>query len=276
MLMNDFYKLGINEEEIRKSIAAEILNYAANFLSLLYFVTPLIQIVRAYKRNLDKEAIPLPLIIFILLNCLLWLLNAISSGDLLSWIPLLISNGVGLIINSVILFLYLALLLQSTKRFLFYGIFVINVLVEISYLMFRYIILKDKENEEEEEFEFHYIGFAATIINVLMYTSPIVNVIKIVKKKSSELLPIVTLGVGFFCTLTFIAEGLVKYYFYYHKDENNQRVYAFETIISNGISFFFIVCQIGIWTYFRCTQKYRKDESSKISIVEQPSESKED
>ena len=276
MSMNDFYKLGINEEEIRKSIAAEILNYAANFLSLLYFVTPLIQIVRAYKRNLDKEAIPLPLIIFILLNCLLWLLNAISSGDLLSWIPLLISNGVGLIINSVILFLYLALLLQSTKRFLFYGIFVINVLVEISYLMFRYIILKDKENEEEEEFEFHYIGFAATIINVLMYTSPIVNVIKIVKKKSSELLPIVTLGVGFFCTLTFIAEGLVKYYFYDHPDENNQRVYAFETIISNGISFFFIVCQIGIWTYFRCTQKYRKDESSKISIVEQPSESKED
>lgn len=249
--------LRINSEK-RSSSVATVLSYIGNSLSLLYFATPLIQIIKAYKKTLNKEAIPLSLLIFIILNCLLWLLNAFSSDKLSDWIPLLISNGIGIILNLAILFLYLNLLLEkNVKKFFFYGFFVINVIVQITYGMFRYIILKDKENKEEEqkEVEFHYIGFAATIINVLMYFSPIFNIIKLLKQKSSDLLPIFTLTVGFFCTMVFLIQGVINYNFYDYEDEKDERTYALETIISNGISFFLIVCQIGFWFYYYCFNK---------------------
>lgn len=244
--------LRINEEK-RTSNAETFLKYLGNFLSLLFFITPLIQIIKAYKKTLDKEAIPLAFLIFIILNCLLWLLNAFSSGNITDWIPLLISNGIGIFLNIILLFLYLHLLLENNvKKFCFFGFIVINILVQITYCMFRYIILKDKENKEDEqkEAEFHYIGFAATIINILMYSSPIINIFKLFKTKSSDLLPIFTLCVGFLCTMIFLIQGVVSYNFYNYEDEEDQRIYARETIISNGISFFIITCQIGFWAYF--------------------------
>ena len=267
--------LRINEES-RSSNTATFLSYLGNILSLLFFATPLIQIVKAYKKTIDKEVFPLALIIFIILNCLLWLLNAFASDDLSDWIPLLISNGVGILLNLAILFLYLNLLLEKqTKKFFFYGFFVINVIIEITYFMFRYIILKDEENkkEDQKETEFHYIGFAATIINVLMYSSPILNIIKLIKTRSSDLLPIFSLGIGFFCTMIFLIQGVVNYNFYDYEDEKDDRTYAKETIISNGISFFVISCQVGFWAYFRLTKK-RKQIILSENLYESSSQNK--
>ena len=147
-------------------------------------------------------------------------------------------------------------------------------MVQISYAMFRYIILKDKEKKEEKqrEIEFHYIGFAATIINVIMYSSPVFNIMKLFKTRSSELLPIFTLGVGFLCTITFLIQGVVLYNFYDNESEQEERTYAKETIISNGISFFVISCQIGFWVYYRLTQK--KKEIKIDNLNEKISENK--
>lgn len=262
-------------EENKTSTASTILSYIGNTLSLIYFTTPLIQIILAYKKKLDKNAIPKTLLIFIMLNCLLWLINAFASGGLKQWIPLLISNGFGLILNIAIFFLYLNLLLeQNIKKFLFFCFFTINVMAQISYAMFRYIILKDKEEKEEKqkEIEFHYIGFAATIINVIMYSSPVFNIMKLFKTRSSELLPIFTLGVGFLCTITFLIQGVVLYNFYDNESEQEERTYAKETIISNGISFFVISCQIGFWVYYRLTQK--KKEIKIDNLNEKISENK--
>ena len=109
------------------------LSYVGNIFSLVYFTMPLIQIIQAYKSKLDKSDIPLLLLILIILNCLLWLINAFSSDDLSAWIPLLISNGAGIVINVSLLFLYLNLLLNKNwKQFLFYGIFL--------YLAHRFVI----------------------------------------------------------------------------------------------------------------------------------------
>ena len=149
------------EEEEPKSVTA--LNYIGNIFSLAFFATPLIQIIQAYKTKLDKNDIPLLLLLIIILNCLLWLINAFASGNLAGWIPLLISNGAGILINLCILFLYLNLILnKNVKQFVFYGIMTINVLVQISYFMFRFIILKDKDSKgkSQEQKEFHLIGLS--------------------------------------------------------------------------------------------------------------------
>ena len=60
--------------------------------------------------------------------------------------------------------------------------------------------------------------------------------------------------------MIFLIQGVVSYNFYDYEEEIEQRTYAKETIISNGISFFFITCQIGFWAYFRLTQKKNKEE----------------
>lgn len=266
-------------EDVRTSGASVALQYIGNILSCVYFMTPSIQIIRAYDKSLERDMFPLSLIIFIILNCLLWLLNAFSSDDILDWIPLIISNGLGIILNITILFLFLNLLLGSSKKkFAFYGFFVINVLVQITYGIFRFIILKDKENKEKEqsEIEFHYIGLAATVINVLMYLSPIFNVLKNFKTKNSDFLPIFTLGIGFLTTLVFLVQGIVSYNFYDKDNEKDQKKYAFETILSNGISIFVIICQIAIWLYYYKTSKDNgkgrisnlKDSSGQNKLVE--------
>jgi hypothetical protein len=244
------------DEEQQQPSGNEALSYIGNIFSLIYFATPLIQIIQAYKSKLDKTDIPILLIILIILNSLLWLINAFSSDDLGGWIPLLISNGFGLLSNVALLFLYLNLLLEKNwKSFLFYGIFTINVIVEISYFMFRYIILNDKDNKSDEQAqsEFHIIGFVATVINVMMYSATFVNVQKMMKSKKTDLLFIITIGMGLLCTIIFMIQGVIQYNFYSEKGKDNEKMYAVETMVSNGISFFSLAIQGGIWLFYYLT-----------------------
>ena len=234
------------DEEEPKSITA--LGYVGNIFSLAFFATPLIQIIQAYKTKLDKDDIPIILLILIILNCLLWLINAFASGNLLNWIPLLVSNGAGILINLCIFFLYLNLLLhKQTKQFIFYSIFTVNVIVQIAYFMFRFIISKDKKESSQGQKEFHLIGFVATIINICMYSSTIVNIVKMVRTKRPENLPIFTIGAGLLCTIIFMVQGMVQYNSYKDKD---RKLYAIETMISNGVSFLSLTIQGGIWLYY--------------------------
>ena len=170
------------------------------------------------------------------------------------WIPLLISNGAGLLVNVALLFLYLNLVLERNwKQFLFYGIFTIDVIVEISYLMFRFIILTDKETEDQSENEFHAIGFVATVFNVLMYSSTFINIIKMTKTKNADRLNIFTLGMGLLSTILFMILGVIRFSFYNLDTEANQRMYAVETLVSNGISFLSLAIQAGIWLFYYLT-----------------------
>ena len=234
----------------------EALSYIGNIFSLVYFATPLIQIIQAYKSKLDKSDIPIILIVLIILNSLLWLINAFSSGNLGGWIPLLISNGFGLLSNVALLFLYLNLLLEKNwKQFLFYGLFTINVIVEISYFMFRFIILSDRDTkaDEQKESEFHTIGFVATVINVMMYSATFVNIQKMTQTKNADRLNIFTIGMGLLCTIIFMIQGVIQFNFYSDKGKDNQKMYAVETMVSNGISFFSLAIQGGIWLFYYLT-----------------------
>lgn len=245
----------LQEEQEEPSGAINALSYVGNMFCLIYFVTPLIQVIRAYKTTTFLISdIPILLLIFIILNCLLWLINAFASDDLGGWIPLLISNGAGILINVCLLYLYLNLFLKKNlKLFLFYGIFTLDIIAQISYFMFRFIILNDKDNKgkEQAEKEFHMIGFVATVINIMMYSSSFVDVVKMTKTKKPENMPIFTIGCGLLCTIIFMVQGVVQYN---HYNSNEQKMYAIETMISNGISFLSLAIQGGIWLFYFITR----------------------
>ena len=69
---------------------------------------------------------------------------------------------------SIILNLYI-LLDRDKKQFLGYGFFDINLLLQITYLIYIFVI-KDKGEDS-----FHVIGFVATVINIFMYSCPYFN-----------------------------------------------------------------------------------------------------
>ena len=253
MKMEFSYENNLRELEEGNSVGVTILQIVGNFFALIFFISPLFQIVtlKLYSERHDIKNVPLFLILTIIFNCLFWLLNAFSSGDLKSWIPLLVSNIGGLIINTFLLFFYLFVLLKrKVKRFLFFGFFVVNLLVEVTYLTFRYVINPSKEKKDNDTF--YLIGFVATIINVLMYSSPVQNIKVIIKEGRYEALPIYTLISGFFVTLTFFIQGILSFTQIKSSDDNKnvKRRSAIETMISNGLSFFLLACLAGVYAYF--------------------------
>ena len=253
MKMKFSYENNLRELEEGNSVGVTILQIVGNFFALIFFISPLFQIIamKLYSERHDIKNVPLFLILTIIFNCLFWLLNAFSSGDLKSWIPLLVSNIGGLIINTFLLFFYLFVLLKrKVKRFLFFGFFVVNLLVEVTYLTFRYVINPSKEKKDNDTF--YLIGFVATIINVLMYSSPVQNIKVIIKEGRYEALPIYTLISGFFVTLTFFIQGILSFTQIKSSDDNKnvKRRSAIETMISNGLSFFLLACLAGVYAYF--------------------------
>lgn len=248
---------------------SQVLSYIGNTFALVYFATPLIQIIRLYKGDLKASDIPLFLLLTIIFNCLFWLLNAFSSDDKLAWLPLLISNTFGLILNLTLLFLYLFLFLEKNMtKFAIFSLFVLNLVIEIGYLMFRYIITKDRGYQEST---FHLIGLVATIINVLMYSSPLQNIKKLIKTGKYEMLPIVTIVSGFFATLTFLAQGIINYVSAEDikgDEQIFQKRNATETIVSNGVSFVLLTIQAIIYIYYFLRPPKTEFTSNDIKIGE--------
>ena len=237
------------------SVAVKVLQYFGNISALVYFSTPLFQVLKQklYKDVDSIKSVSLALIISILFNCLFWLLNAAASDDLKDWIPLLISNLGGLLINIILLFWYLYVLLDHQKKqFIGYGLFVVNLLVQIGYLIYRFII---KDSSEDS---FHVIGYMATVINIFMYSSPYFNYKTIINTRNSGAIPLYTIISGIVTCLIFFIQGFVS--FRTIKDNIRNRQSNIETMVSNTISFILLGVLAALYG-FHYTKKQTKVEN---------------
>ena len=224
-----------------KGILQGSLEWVGHFFSLVYFVSPAIEIVRLYKGKIERKSIPMFLLLSILFNCLFWCIFGFLHDPI--WISMMITNGIGLVVNIALMFLYLYLFLDhALKPFIGYGFFVVNLLVEATYLIYelvnRQIITKADDS----------LGYIAMVFNVIMYASPITNIIKLFQNKSKDFIPIYTNAVGFLACSVFIAYGVLT--------ESK------ETWISNTASLAVIVIQIGFWVYF-----YIKNPKSQPIVI---------
>ncbi len=233
------------------------IEWIASGFSMVYFSTPLIQIIRMYKGQLNVETLPITLIITILFNCTFWILHGItestSTGNV--WYSLLICNGYGVLLNTAILFLYLYLLLEKNiKKFIGFGLFVVDLLFEVSYLMEIWIIRKKSDSNQ-------LVGFVATVINILMYLSPATNIVKLCTTGEYEFLPILTNIVGFLTTLLWLIYGILTY-----EDYNES---AKLTLYSNCFSILIVAVQIAFWMYY-FTKSGEKKKAIEIKDIDEP------
>ena len=220
------------------TLIQKIVEWIGSILSMIYFSTPLIQIIKMYKGKLKTEYLPITLLLTILFNCTFWLLHGVteSMNEGKFWASLIICNGYGLIINIALLFFFLYIYLaKNINKFIGYGLFVVNLIFEITYLMEIWVIRKNKENND-------FVGFIATVVNVCMYLSPATNIIKVCQTGNYEFLPIITNIVGFFTTLIWLIYGALT--------QNDKDPSAKFTLYSNGFSVLIVAFQISFWLFY--------------------------
>lgn len=260
-----------------------IFEWICQIFSLSYFVTPIIEVLKLSRQGKGSrlERFPIMLLISIMLNCLLWALYACTEKPI--WYSMLFSNGYGLIINVVLLFFVLYLYLgedidkeeeeyqkkpkevqvkiwRPKKLFYFefigYGLFMINCLVEIAYLMYTYVI-SPKNNDDS----LNVIGFVAMILNVFMYGSPAISFL--INKANKEL-PIYTNVNGLICCCLWCIYGFTMKE---HENDNDTK-----TVISNLVSLVVILAQIGWWLYKRFQKKKLTYDNLEENIKEKIAE----
>ena len=86
-----------------------------------------------------------------------------------------------------------------------------------------------------------------------MYSWTFINKIKMTKTKNADRLNIFSLGMGLLSIILFMFQGAIWFNFYNLDNEGNQRMYAKEIMVSNGISFFSLAIQVGIWLFYYLT-----------------------
>ena len=216
----------------QESTSGIIIEWISQIASTAYFLTPLIPIINVYKNKLSIKKIPLFLLITIILNCLLWLTCGLTrkaeEGGI--WISMIITNGIGLLTNFVIFLLYLHKFFQKRLPvFIAFIFFIVVVLVE-SFLILYFLVGK-----------YDTIGICGMIVNILMYASPSLNIVKLIKTGEYDFLPIVTNSIGFVCCLLWIIYGIIV------TEGTSQQ---FRIIGSNSISLIVVLIQIGYWSYY--------------------------
>ena len=231
-----------------------ILEWIASIFSIAYFVSPLIEIIRLYKGTVDRKTISMFLLLSILLNCLFWGIFAVLQEDI--WVSMILTNSIGLAINIALMFTYLYLFLDyAIKPFLGYGLFVVNLLVEVGYLMFV-LINNGKINDLD------YVGKIAMCFNILMYASPITNIYKMYRASSYDYLPIYTNLIGFVTCALWIWYGILT--------KNSA------TWISNTGSIAVVTLQILFWGYYYWKHPRNGREPLAVESLEIDPEIKED
>ena len=224
-----------------------VIEWVGNGFAMLYFASPLIEIIRLKRGKNYKNAIPLFLLLSILFNCLFWSIFAFCQETI--WLSMLITNSVGLVINIILMFFYLYLFLDGkVTHFIGYGFFVVNILVETTYLLYQ---LMQKKIISPSDYS---LGIIAMIINVIMYASPITNIIKLCKYKSRRYLPIYTNIIGLVTTSVYVLYGVLT---------GNK-----PTWISNVASLGIIIIQICIWGYLYWKYPKNAPQVDRIDIVE--------
>ena len=90
-------------------------------------------------------------------------------------------------------------------------------------------------------------------IRFLEFDNDKIGEILLMKNKDADKLIIFTIGIGLLCTIMFMVQGVVQYSYYDRDNESNNRMYAIETMVSNGLSFLSLAIQGGIWLYYFLT-----------------------
>ena len=223
---------------VDKQLIGDIFGWIGTAITLYFFLSPGIPFFKLIRGQIEVKDAPGLLLIFSLLNCLLWL----NYGLLTNRAQVYSTNGAGS--GFTLIFITIFLIYLTKQNFLFTLLLIlalIAVMGAISYLSFFIIYYK-------------YVGISANVFNVLMYGATGEKIYRVFKTKNYKLMPIFSIIGAFFSAMCWLIYGTFDY------DLN--------VIIPNALGVMLSFVQLIVYYYFyylkRAEEKFVDNDDDKL------------
>lgn len=225
------------------STFASVIGWTATALSCFFFISPLNMFIKMAKTKSCDE-IPYLMLLCNTGNTLLWFVYGMAGGGDKVWI----CNAIGLFFSTVYVIWYhfykfeewWKIILAQVGFLIFLGGFLAVGIYAKTDFIFAYNI---KEG----------FGWAALVVNILMYAAPGQNLYNVFKTENHNLLPIVSIIVCFFNCIFWLIYSLTKF------DAIDYKIF-----IANALGLVFSMIQFFIWLYYYRKQGYRTTLETKL------------
>ena len=220
-----------------ENIVESIFGWIGATISIYFYFAPGFPFYKVLKDQMNYQDLPVILLISSFLNCILWA----DYGLIKNSTQIYIANSLGGTIALIWITIYLLYL--GTKYFVVSLILNILILIATGAISFLFYFKIDT----------NITGLIAMIFNILMYAAPGEKIIRVIKTKKYELIPIYSSIGGFLCSLCWLIYG------FYQNDIN--------LIIPNSLGILFSIIQILIFIILYCkSDKNENDKSTNGSI----------
>jgi solute carrier family 50 protein (sugar transporter) len=217
-----------------------IFGWIGAIISIYFYFAPGFPFYKVLKDQMNYQDLPVILLISSFLNCVLWA----DYGLIKNSTQIYITNSFGGTITLIWITIYLLYL--GKKYFVVSLIINIIILIATGAISFLFYFIIDS----------NITGLIAMIFNILMYAAPGEKIIRVIKTKKYELIPIYSSIGGFLCSLCWLIFG------FYQNDKN--------LIIPNSLGILFSAIQILIFLILYCkSDKNNNDKSSNSSIKDE-------
>lgn len=218
----------------------------AFFTVQIYFLSPLIFIIRYEKKQIELKEFPFIQVFFNLLNCYAHVIYAyLGYGSLETFI----NNSVGLAVSlGVFVRAWVALYKRDLKSIWLYLFVVVNIIFQSCFFATR---IKQMET----------LSLLSLTLNILMYLSTNQNVIFAIRTQDSSKIPIVSAIFGLISSIFWIV-----WYSYGVRvvEETLQKERRGVNNFANGISIFCLLVPISLYIFLRKKNNPKKDDNLNI------------
>ena len=220
-----------------ENIVESVFGWVGAIISIYFYFAPGFPFHKVLKDQMNYQDLPVTLLITSFLNCILWA----DYGLIKNSTQIYITNSFGGTITLLWITIYLVYL--GKKYFVVSLILNILILIATGAISFLFYFIIDS----------NITGLICMVFNVLMYAAPGEKIIRVIKTKKYELIPIYSSIGGFLCSLCWLIFG------FYQNDMN--------LIIPNSLGILFSVIQILVFTILYCKSGKNDNEKSPNSTI---------
>ena len=218
--------------------ASTIFSSLGTIFSVFLSFSPTVPFIQVFQKKEKLEILPEGMLLCQLLNRLLWG----SVWVLTKRIIPLINAGVGIIITSVFLILYIYLYFNRECSKTFIGFF---FLIAFEFIVFSGFVLYGNVS---------VVSLLAMIFNVAMYIAPGQKILRVIKEKNYKLIPIRSTIVSICCSGSWLLYGIF--------------INLVAQIVPNALGLFFSIANTLAWIYFYINRNGEKDkEEETVAVV---------
>ena len=171
----------------------EIFGWVATSLTMCFYISPIIPFINAFKGKLSYEDTPIIIVSTSYLNCFCWYIY----GDLILSDQIKLCNLIGAVSSLCLICIYL---LFEIRQYAIDAILNALIIITGSYAIYQALtIIIDDES---------IIGKICNCTSIIVFLSPIQLILRVVKEKNYNLIPIYTAYVSFAASSCWVSYGV--------------------------------------------------------------------